>query len=656
MSRVRRPAPGLRADPPEVRLLRVDAPPLRARATDTVASALVAAGELACREAADGSRRGVFCGMGVCQECLVTIDGVPGQRACATPVRDGMLVGRQPAAPELRGPPAPPAAGRDAASGASPPPASHEVAGAHAPPRPSREAAGDITRGADAPPRPSREVAGDITRGAHALPRASREVVADVVVVGGGPAGLAAAAAAAEAGADVVLVDERPKLGGQYYKQPEPELIGDEARLDGQYRSGRALAARVRAAGVRVVSGVQVWGGVDPHRLLATDGDGDLVLRGRRLVLAAGAYERGVPMPGWTLPGVMTTGAAQTLLRAHQVTPGDRILVSGNGPLNLQVAAELVRAGATVVALAELAPVARLSRLPAALAMATAAPDLARDGLGYLWTLRGVPFHRGAAVVRVEGDRGAAGAGGAGAGDARDRVRRAVVARIGLDGKPIPGSERAYDVDAVCVGFGFLPANELSRSLGCDHRWDAAQGQLVVERDARGRTSVDDVWVVGDGGGIGGARLAQATGTLAGLDAARSLGRSAAAPELAVLERRAERDRTRHARFQRALWRLFAAPRLVDQLATPDTPICRCESVALADVRAALDDGLEHIGAVKRVTRAGMGGCQGRYCGVLLAEIAARRAGRPLDEHDLFAPAAPIKPMRIDQLAAEDRA
>ncbi|MDO8185270.1 2Fe-2S iron-sulfur cluster-binding protein [Conexibacter sp. JD483] len=577
--------------------------PLRARATDTVASALTAAGELACRETLDGDQRGLFCGMGVCQECLVAIDGEPGQRACMTPVRAGMTVDRQPARPDLA-----------------------SLAAAHG----ARDAAGATASDAGAPPSPLSVIP----------PRPKqqpRELACELLVVGGGPAGLAAAVAAAEAGISVVLADERPKPGGQYYKQPPEALVDDASKLDPQYRSGRSLIARARAAGVDLRSGLQVWGAPSRDELLATDADGEITLRPRALILATGAYERGVPLPGWTLPGVMSTGAAQTLLRAYQVSPGTRVLVSGNGPLNMQVAAELVKGGAKVVALAELARLTDPRRLPAVARMAAAAPDLILQGAGYGAALARarVPVLHGRALIRAEGD---------------GRVQRATVAKIAADGTPVAGSEKSYEVDAVCVGFGFLPSNELARSLGAAHRFDAVAGGFAVDRHGDGRTSVEDLWVVGDGGGIGGARVAQAAGLLAGLDAARSLGRTLGSVQ-AQEEASARRDHARARRFQHALWSAYAAPRLVDQLAEPQTPICRCENVPLSAVQEAFASGIGHIGAVKRVTRAGMGGCQGRYCGGLLAEVGARAAGRELDEHDLFAPSAPFKPLPIDAIA-----
>jgi len=506
--------------------------------------------------------------MGVCHDCVMTVDGTP-LRTCMTPVRDGMMV--------------------------------------------------EVELDAQLP---------------DATTARLRHVVLepDVLVVGAGPGGLAAAAAAAEAGADVLLVDERAKPGGQYFKQPSDAFDVDEQAVDPQYRRGRELVARVERAGATVLMGVQVWAATGPHELHALGNGCAYALHPRRLVIATGAYERGVPLPGWTLPGFMTTGAAQTLMRAYQVLPGRRVLVSGNGPLNIQVAAELVRAGATVVALCETARPASPRRAGAVAAMAASAPDLMRDGIGYARTLRSarVPMLFGHSVVRAVG---------------QGRVERATVARLDSSGRPVPGSDRDFDVDAVCAGFGFLPSNELARTIGVEHAYDTALGQLVAVRGPDGRTGIDDVWVVGDSGGTGGARLAQAVGLLAGSSVARSLGLRATEPH------DAERDRTRNERFQRALWRLYAGPRLVDQLAGPDTLVCRCESVPLRAVDEAFSDGIATIGALKRVTRAGMGRCQGRYCAGVLAELAARRSAGPIDEDAWFAPSLPFKPLPVGVVA-----
>jgi NADPH-dependent 2,4-dienoyl-CoA reductase/sulfur reductase-like enzyme len=566
---VRIASAGLRPRDGRLTLL-VDGRPVTARPGDTVAAALIDAGVRRCRVTAGGEGRGLFCGMGVCQECVMTVDGSPA-RTCMTPVRDGCVV--------------------------------------------------ETFRG-DGPAAAATEA-----------PLERVVLTPELLVVGAGPAGLSAAAAASESGVRVVLVDERARPGGQFYKQPSEGSEVEEAELDGQYRRGRELIRRVHASGAELLSGVQVWAATGPRELLALGTGRAFALRPERLVLAPGAYERGVPLPGWTLPGFLTTGAAQTLMRAYQVLPGRRVLVAGSGPLNIQVAAEIVRAGGEVAAVCELARFRRAGRAPALAQMAAASPALAAQGARYLGRLAraGVPVLAGHAVVRAEGDA---------------TVEQATVSRIDASGRPLPGSERPYAVDAVCAGFGFLPSNELARTLGAKHVFDSGLGQLVAVVDDRGRSSLDGVWIVGDGAGTGGAHLAQATGFLAGVDAVRSLGRDLP-PGVAAREPSARRALARSRRFQTALGRLFATPRLVDQLAGPDTLVCRCEGVTLQVVEASFEEGASALGAVKRVTRAGMGRCQGRYCAPVLAELFARRSGVPLTEEDWFAPAPPFKPIPV---------
>jgi NADPH-dependent 2,4-dienoyl-CoA reductase/sulfur reductase-like enzyme len=516
--------------------------------------------------------------MGVCTECTMRVDGRPGVLACLTAARDGMDIDLQPATPALA------------------------------------------------------------EDGSHDLPE--YELTPDVLVVGGGPAGLTAAIAAAHAGLDVVLVDERSKLGGQYFKQPAAEFDVDEHALDDQYRQGRALIEQLQASSVRVLQGVTVWGAFSPDRLHAAGRDARWVLRPRRLILATGAYERGVPMPGWTLPGVVSTGAAQSLLRSSQVSPGARMLVSGNGPLNMQVAAEMARAGVKVVALAELADIRRPSNSIRSARMLAATPALARVGVGYLATLARarVPMLSRSAVIRLEGEAS---------------VASATVARIDAEGRPIAGTERRFDVDGVCVGFGFLPSNEIARSLDCRHRFDEQRGGLVVECDETGRTSLPNVWVIGDSAAIAGAKVAAVIGVLAGHAVAVDLG-ATVSPTLAERVRRARRALVRHRRFQDALWQVYDAPTLYDQLAEPNTVICRCENVSLRQIEAAMSSALHSAGALKRVTRVGMGKCQGRYCGPVVTALAARRSGQPVDEVAGFFAQVPYKPTEVATMAAPE--
>lgn len=544
---------------------------IRGRPGETLVAALTAAGERELRETKAGERRGLFCGMGVCQECLVEIDGRCNLRACMTKLDRPCSVRRQ----------------------------SH------------------LATTVDLPPMTGQ-------------PIADEEVLTpDVLVLGGGAGGLNAATTAARAGARVLLVDERPQPGGQYYKQPL-DIVGPAALADdAQFAGGRALIAAAQASGVAFLRGAQLWGAFEPLDLMIFDGTVSRLCRPQRLIVAAGAYERGLPFPGWTLPGVMTTGAAQTLLRSYAVLPGQRVLIAGNGPLNLQVALELARAGVEVAAVVELAHRPGLWAAAALAKMMTSTPALALRGRGYLMELRrrGIPLLHRHVIMSVE--------------RTGDRLR----AQVG----PWPadrGAGRSYDVDAVCVGYGFMPSNEILRALGCRHTFDAARGHLVTERDVDGLTSVAHVYAVGDCTGLGGAPAAEAEGIIAGFAAARSLGLTpAAGQEQAVTGARAQLRR--HRRFQAGLWELFRAPRLLTELAGAQTVICRCEELTLAEIEAGFDDGTQSIGSVKRATRAGMGRCQGRYCGPVLAALAAARRSPPLDEAAHWAPRPPVKPIRI---------
>lgn len=547
-------------------MLDVDGRAVPATPGESIAAALTRAGLRAWRETAQGSRRGLFCGMGVCQDCLLSVDGHDQQRACMTKVRGPHRIRTRPT-------------------------------GGHA-----------------APIAPIR---------ATDLPVHEPELL----VIGGGAGGLTAATTAAAAGVQVMLIDERAQLGGQFYKQPAE---GRAATADRQADDGRSLIQRARHRGVELLTGAVAWGAFAPLTIGVTTPAGAALIRPRQLVVATGAYERGLPVPGWTLPGVMTTGAAQTLLRTDGVIPGRRILVCGHGPFNMQVALELSRAGAEIVGVVELADRPGVSHAGVLWRMLRHAPDLLLQGAAMRAALarRLVPLLHGDALAEaaVEGDR------------LRATLR----------------SGARFVADTVLMGYGFMPANELLLALGCRHEFDPARGHLATLRDADCRTSVANVFGVGDCCGLGGARAAVEEGVLAGAAAAQALGRALSPAQAgAVADARARLARQRA--FQAALWRLYAAPRSQAEPARPETVICRCEEVTLGALEAACADGAPDIGEVKRRTRAGMGACQGRYCAPVLAAMLAGRQGRALDAHAFFAPRAPAKPIAIRDLVRAAR-
>jgi hypothetical protein len=322
----------------------------------------------------------------------------------------------------------------------------------------------------------------------------------------------------------------------------------------------------------------------------------------------------------------MTTGAAQTLWRTARRLPGARVLIAGNGPLNLQLGAELSAGGAEVVAVVEAAGPPQ--RAPAAAAgMALASPALVAQGLRYHWQRRraGVPMLYDTVVAAV---------------DQADAGLRVTLERG--DG----GGTQVLDTHVLCLGYGFDPSNDLLRALGCNHDHDVEQRRLVTQRDAAGRTSVAGVFALGDCTSLGGARVAAADGLVAGFAAAADLGH-ALGPTLARERAAATQAAARHRRFQVALWQLYRAAARDIAKVSDDTLICRCEEVRFGDARAALADGHDQAGAVKRATRIGMGPCQGRYCRPLLEAL----IGQSPHELSGFAPRPPVGPVRIRDLA-----
>jgi thioredoxin reductase len=341
------------------------------------------------------------------------------------------------------------------------------------------------------------------------------------------------------------------------------------------------------------------------------------------VVLATGAYDRAVPFPGWELPGVVTAGAAQALLKGSGVLVGRRVVVAGTGPFLLPVAAGLASAGAEIVALCEAAdPVLGFARHPLALARN---PGKLAEAAGYTSAWRRLRTRT--AVVAAHGT---------------DRVTEVTVARLDAAGRVQAGSERRLASDSVAVSYGFTPQVELPLALGCAVRLDP-DGSLAVEVGDDQETSVEGVWAAGEVTGVGGAALAVVEGRLAGAAAA---GRRPANRRL-----RARRAALRS--FASALQKVYRVPAGWPDQLTGETLVCRCEEVPASRVVDAVRNlGATEARTVKLLTRAGMGWCQGRVCGYATACLTARLTGRPVTVADLttFATRPLAQPVRLGQL------
>lgn len=452
----------------------------------------------------------------------------------------------------------------------------------------------------------------------------------DIVVVGAGPAGLAAATSATRAGARVAIVDAGAAPGGQYWRHPAPNQRGvsaaEVAHLHHDLATYHHLLAGLPA--VAQFSEHHVWtvtrdgAGFVVHAVDRTGGGERAVeLRSHRLVLAPGAYDRQIPFAGWDLPGVMTAGGVQALLKGHGVVAGQRVLVAGTGPFLLPVAAGLAESGATVVGVHEAAsPLAWLSELAAVVRNVTKLGE----GAGYAQVLarHRIPVRTRSVVVSAHGT---------------DVVERVTTMRLDRRGQVVPGSERTTAVDVLAVGWGFTPQLELPLALGCATRVDV-DGSLVCEVDDEQRSSVEGVFVAGEACGVGGAALAVVEGEIAGTVAA---GSSSIAPL------RSSRAALR--RFAQAMHRCHPVPPgWVDRL-SDDTTVCRCEEVPFGALRSMQQDLDAHDGrSAKMLTRAGMGYCQARTCGYAVACILGQEASRTSG----FAERPVSSPLTLGALAA----
>jgi NADPH-dependent 2,4-dienoyl-CoA reductase/sulfur reductase-like enzyme len=457
----------------------------------------------------------------------------------------------------------------------------------------------------------------------------------DVIIVGAGPAGLAAAVTASEQALSVLLLDEQPTPGGQIYRNIEQNVKSDPdlcAILGPEYTHGAALAAASRTAAITYQPSATVWR-IDPDGTLAYSVDGAAhTVKGARIILATGAMERSVPIPGWTLPGVMTAGAAQTLLKASDMLPEGRIVVAGAGPLAMLITKQLLDAGADVAALLETTRKRDYIQNVGALPKALFGNAYLRRGLAMRRDIRntGVPIYSGVTDLVAQGD---------------DRVASV---RCMSNGAPLD-----FEIDALLLHDGVIPNVQATRQVGCEHEWVEPQRYWRPVRDEWGQTSIEAIIVAGDGSGIGGARVAEYQGHLSALAVAHQLGR------ISSSERDAAARPTRAAMHAHLSIRPLLDGIYAPAFTTPrddDTIVCRCEEVTAGDIRAAVSQGVMGPNQLKSFTRCGMGPCQGRNCGPTAVELIAESQGVTVPETGYFRLRPPIKPVTLGELAAMDLA
>jgi len=453
----------------------------------------------------------------------------------------------------------------------------------------------------------------------------------DIVIIGAGPAGMAAATLAAGKGASTLLLDEQPAAGGQIYRATG-KLGHERLRVLGpDYRRGVALVERFHASSAAYAPGSAVWQITGEREVWATHNGTSQVVQAGAVILATGAMERPVPVPGWTLPGVMAAGAVQILLKSSGLIPTGGLVLAGSGPLFYLLAWQLLQAGTPPAALLDTATSGNFKRalrhLPEALD--PTALGYLRKGLALKWALRraAIPTWREVSDIRIEGS------------DRAETVRF----RSG-------GQSHRVAASMVALHEGVIPAQQVPRSIGCTHIWDDVQQCFRPEVDDWGATSIGGIFAAGDGAGIGGAWAAEHGGRVAAWQALHHIGRIDAATrdEGSARDREARRA---HLAVRKLLDRMYT-PRVEILRPADEVIVCRCEEVTAGQIRAVVAHGCQGPNQAKSFLRAGMGPCQGRLCGPVVSAVIAGERGVSVAEIGYYRIRPPLKPITVGELAA----
>ena len=457
----------------------------------------------------------------------------------------------------------------------------------------------------------------------------------ELLVVGAGPAGLAAATAAAQLGVQTILLDEQPAPGGQIYRAITTTPVRDRAVLGQDYWHGASLIEPFKQSGAQYAPGATVWAvaqrtapeSVQGFEVGYSVAGQAHMLHARHILLATGAQERPFPVPGWTLPGVMTAGAGQVLLKSSGLVPGQHTVLAGCGPLLYLVAWQYLNAGVKVDAILETTPTGRwIKALPHVWGFLRS-PYLIKGLKLVLEVQAKIKIVRGVTAIEALGE------------GKLERVRYTAA-----------GKTVTMAVEQLMLHQGVIPNINLAQAVGVEQVWNEQLLCWEPKVDAWGNTNVPDLSIAGDGGGIAGAVAAEHRGRIAAYDAALKIGKIS----LADRDAQSAPSRMQLARAVRGRTffdTLYQAP---DPFRMPvgDTIVCRCEEVTASQIRETVRLGCPGPNQMKSFLRCGMGPCQGRFCSVTVTEIIAQERGVSPQEVGHYRLRFPTKPLTLGELAA----
>jgi len=457
-----------------------------------------------------------------------------------------------------------------------------------------------------------------------------QEIQTSFAIIGAGPAGLAAAATAAKLGLEGYLIERSSQSGGQYWAAHSTS--NPQALYDRELQAIRGYMETLENSGWQIIQPGIVEHVSRDQTLRVWTQDGWLQLNFSTLLVATGARERIRPFKGWTLPGVITTGAAVRMVYHDRVAPGQQVLVAGSGPLLMHSAAQLIRTGVQVVGVIEAS--AKGQFLSQGILAAISDWDRmaqARDDFNALQQAR-VPLLLGQAVLEAQGDGG---------------VERVITANLDSEGQFKQGKEHIWEVDAVCISHGLEADTRLCQALGCELTYDPVSGSYYVKHSEDLATSCPSIFIAGETAGVGGVQKALIEGEIAGLQAAIA-GGLASLEDLNTRLEDLNKARRKAIRQYQAVQSAFMAPDRIPVKADPETIFCRCEAVTLGTLRHAIQEGDGTLIELKLRTRLGMGMCQGRMCETNACHELATYTDQRLDRIERLHVRPPLEPLALN--------
>ena len=455
----------------------------------------------------------------------------------------------------------------------------------------------------------------------------------DLVVLGAGPAGVAAANVASKEGAEVVIIDENSSAGGQIYRAPPNEFQPQNSFKSDEFREGEKQRNILENSNLTALFKHRVWS-VSSDLVVSTVGPNGLSSwHARSLIIANGALERIIPFPGWTIPGVIGLAASTILLKSQYVLPGQSTVVAGCGPLLIAVANGIIKSGGKVSAIIDLNSKSDwIKAFPRLLSR----PDQLFKGMSWFANIMkaGIKIYGGHAVTNTK---------------QVDNVLRISIAPINSAGSILDSkNQKIVEGDCLAIGHGLFPSTEITRLLKAKHIYDPLKGGWVPLIDDDFRSSIPGVYIAGDATGISGAFSAVQKGRIAGMAAVRDLNvmssqkyKAKIKSELIILKK--------NENFGKAAVRLMKfRPELI-QTITSETIVCRCEDVFRSEIDEAIESGARDLNQLKAWTRCGMGPCQGRTCSEAIEAILASKVGsRELAGQ--WTGRTPLRPVPIEQI------